>query len=199
MCICYVDIWPLQIQTEHVELIQPFCKHVWEFLCVSLSAKVLPLVSCFWWFFTFHKLLHWKSGFWMMVDWMMVDCFSPFGFPNPWYLSISLSTLFSLNPRFLTRTFRTFFLICSSVPPSARLIPSMTMHACRWYCWRSSTSFSSSEFVFFATIRELSSNSTFCSSCLILASSRDILFSLSNSVEPCLFGVFDADDVTVWS
>ena len=41
---------------------------------------------------------------------------------------------------------------------------------------RSSTSFSSSEFVFLATIRELSSKSTFCSSCLVLASSRDILF-----------------------
>ena len=41
---------------------------------------------------------------------------------------------------------------------------------------RSSTSFSSSDFVFLATIRELSSKSTFCSSCLVLASSRDILF-----------------------
>ena len=47
---------------------------------------------------------------------------------------------------------------------------------------------------FFATIRKLSSNLTYCSSCLILASSRDFFFSF-DSVESCLFGVFDADGV----
>ena len=35
------------MQTQYVDLIQPVCKHVQEFLCVSLLAKVLPLVSFF--------------------------------------------------------------------------------------------------------------------------------------------------------
>ena len=46
------------------------------------------------------------------------------------------------------------------------------------------------EFVFFVTIRELSSNLTFCSNCLILAFSRGILFFSFNSVESCLYLMF---------
>ena len=46
------------------------------------------------------------------------------------------------------------------------------------------------EFVFFVTIRELSSNLTFCSNCLILAFSRGILFFSFDSVESCLYLVF---------
>ena len=46
------------------------------------------------------------------------------------------------------------------------------------------------EFVSFVTIRELSSNLTFCSNCLILAFSRGILFFSFNSVESCLYLMF---------
>ena len=90
------------------------------------------------------------------------------------------------------------YLICPSVSLSAGLITSMTMHTRCWYCWRSSIFFSSSEFVFLTTIGEVSSNSTFCSSCLILVSSRDVLISLFDLVESFLFGVFDTDGVVLW-
>ena len=120
---------------------------------------------------------------------MICDCFSVFGVPNLGHLSS--------NPRYLTRTFRTFYLICPSVSLSAGLITSMTMHTRCWYCWRSSIFFSSSEFVFLTTIGEVSSNSTFCSSCLILVSSRDVLISLFDLVESFLFGVFDTDGVVL--
>ena len=155
---------------------------MWEILCVSLLAKFLPLVSCLSWFFVFHKL-------WVLKR-MICDCFSVFGVPNLWHLSS--------NPRYLTRTFRTFYLICPSVSLSAGLITSMTMHTRCWYCWRSSIFFLSSEFVFLTTIGEVSSNSTFCSSCLILVSSRDVLISLFDLVESFLFGVFDTDGVVLW-
>ena len=110
---------------------------------------------------------------------MMVDCFSLFGFPNLWHLSTSLSTLSSSNARFLERTFRTFCLIWSSVSPSTGLIPSTAMYGRLWYCCRLPTYFWSSEFVFFTTIWEISSNSTFCSRCLILAFRKDFLLFVS--------------------
>ena len=128
----------------------------------------------------------------------MVNCFSLSDFPNLWHLWISLSTISSSNPRFLTRTFPTFPLIWTSVSPSAGLILSTRTHACRWYCWRSFTSFSSSEFVFFAIIRELPVIPLSALVAWFLLAVEIFFFLRFDSIESCLFSVFIADGVVVW-
>ena len=86
------------------------------------------------------------------------------------------------KPRFSTRTFHTFSLIWSSFSPSPAWFRRRRCMLVFGTVGGHPLHFQVLSLYFLGTIRELSSKQTFFSSCLVLASSRDILFCLFNSV-----------------